>query len=361
MIQLAAARRSTPRQMLDASGGFAWWYVDAVDADGNGLVLIWSWGLPFLPGYTDAARAERAPAARARPSLNLALYRRGRPFYYLLQEYPEDEAELGENHWRVGRSLFSHTFTDDDVALHAEICCTDPTTGHEVSGSVVLSGPLGRQVGADTGSTHIWGPITSNATVDVALQIGEQKFGMQGHGYHDRNFSPTHIDSLGIKRWTWVRASGADGAWIVYALQGNEGIEDRTIVLQVAPDGTTTEYTGATVAHASETTDLFGVSYARRLLIEHESRELLAVTITDLVDRGPFYLRGNATIAHKGSALSGFAEVVVPRRVDMRIHRPLVRMAVHHTTKRNSIWLPLFAGPIEGRVGRLLQTLGGGR
>ena len=48
------------RGVLDTPG-FAWWYLDVVDAEGTGLVLIWSFGLPFLPD----------PVARAGDRLDL--------------------------------------------------------------------------------------------------------------------------------------------------------------------------------------------------------------------------------------------------------------------------------------------------
>lgn len=361
MIELASATSPTPHEMLNASGGFAWWYADAVDADGNGLVLIWSWGLPFLPGYTSAGRRGDAPAARERPSLNIALYRAGRPAYYLLQEYPEHDAECGIDRWRIGDSSFSHTVEGDQITLDADISCTDPTTGAEVRGSIRLRGSLCRQLDGGGEPVHVWGPITANATADVSLLVGETPFVLHGHGYHDRNYSSTHIDNLGIERWTWVRASREQSTWIVYALQGRAGIADRTIVLRVSEDGATEEIVGATVRYESEKLDRFGVRLARRMFVCLEDMTLCTIEVEALVDRGPFYLRGHATITTDEGVATGFVEVVVPGRVDRSIHRPLVRMAVHHVRDGGSIWLPLFAGPIEGRVGRLLRSFGGAR
>ena len=50
MLQLDDPHRPADRDLLASPGGFAWWYVDALDEQGNGIVCIWSWGLPFLPG-----------------------------------------------------------------------------------------------------------------------------------------------------------------------------------------------------------------------------------------------------------------------------------------------------------------------
>ena len=51
MLSLTSPDTPLDRTLLDVAGGFAWWYLDLVDERGDGLVLIWSFGLPFLPGY----------------------------------------------------------------------------------------------------------------------------------------------------------------------------------------------------------------------------------------------------------------------------------------------------------------------
>ena len=74
----------TDGRALDVPGGFLWWYVDLVDDHGDGLVLIASFGLPFLPGLLDAARRGAPLAPRERPALSLALYRGGKTSFYVL-------------------------------------------------------------------------------------------------------------------------------------------------------------------------------------------------------------------------------------------------------------------------------------
>jgi len=65
LVRVTSADRPLDRRLLEAPGGFAWWYLDALDARGDGLVVIWSFGLPFLPGYRSASRRGLAPPARA--------------------------------------------------------------------------------------------------------------------------------------------------------------------------------------------------------------------------------------------------------------------------------------------------------
>ena len=45
---------------------------------------------------------------------------------------------------------------------------------------------------------------------------------------------------------------------------------------------------------------------------------------------------------------------MLPAAIDPDWMRPLVRMRVQKLGGRNSFWLPLFAGPVETRLRRLL-------
>ena len=75
MISLRFDPRFPAPEALTAPGGFVWWYLDLTDGAGNGVVLIWSFGLPFLPGYADAARKGQGQSPASRPSLNVAVYK----------------------------------------------------------------------------------------------------------------------------------------------------------------------------------------------------------------------------------------------------------------------------------------------
>ena len=70
--------------VIHQPGGFAWWYAELLDDKGNGMVLIWSFGLPFLPGYKSANDSGKPETPLSRPSLNVALYEAGEPSFYLL-------------------------------------------------------------------------------------------------------------------------------------------------------------------------------------------------------------------------------------------------------------------------------------
>ena len=78
LITLSSADRPPAPAVLHAPRGFTWFYVDLVDNRGRGATLIWSWGLPFLPGYAQASRAGRPELPVNRPSVNVVVYGAGR-------------------------------------------------------------------------------------------------------------------------------------------------------------------------------------------------------------------------------------------------------------------------------------------
>ena len=43
----------SPVQLIKASGSFSWWYLDIIGENGSGAVVIWGYGLPFLPQRGD--------------------------------------------------------------------------------------------------------------------------------------------------------------------------------------------------------------------------------------------------------------------------------------------------------------------
>jgi hypothetical protein len=91
LISLCSADRAPDPAVLRNPGGFTWFYVDLVDEQGRGATLIWSWGLPFLPGYAKAARAGHPQLPIERPSVNLVVYEGGREIFYLLSELPPEQ------------------------------------------------------------------------------------------------------------------------------------------------------------------------------------------------------------------------------------------------------------------------------
>ncbi|HQE16629.1 MAG TPA: hypothetical protein PLD01_16380, partial [Mycobacterium sp.] len=104
MIELCSTELAPDPGVLESPGGFTWFYVDLVDERGCGATVIWSWGLPFLPGYAHAARIGRPERPIDRPSVNVAVYGPDGERFYLLTEIPPDACSWAadDRSWRLG-------------------------------------------------------------------------------------------------------------------------------------------------------------------------------------------------------------------------------------------------------------------
>jgi len=346
MIGIADSRGPLDRALLDAPGGFAWWYMDLVDQDGSGCVLIWSFGLPFLPGREAGARRGTPRTARRDPSLNIAVYERGRPVLYLLQEHPEADAWwVDPEGMRIGRSTLSTATVEGRRRLHARLD-VDLPDGSVLTGELRMDAPacvVPEGLGGDP--RHQWSPLCTAGPATLDLHVdGEPFLHTCGRGYHDRNGSTEPLGSLGIKHWLWGRVPVGDGERIWYLLWPERGAP-QAWGLEVDAHGTVRVLSDLQVTRSGPRLGWFGMPWWRRLELQHGGQPWLTVVHQDLVDNGFFYLRWLVQgIAPDGQTARGVAEAVRPRRVDRTWSRWLVRMAVHRTGGPNSPFLPLFSG-----------------
>ena len=365
LLTLTAPDRPLDRALLDAPGGFAWWYVDLLDEARNGLVLIWSFGLPFLPGYLGAARAGRPERPRERPSLNVVVYEAGRPSLYLLTEHAEQDATWSADgrSFRFGRSRIETWVEGARRRVRAELDAPIAGSGERVRGVVDVDGPARQLAGAEPREIdprfHDWTPMTAVARGVADLRWGARRVHIDGRAYHDRNGSRTPLDRLGIAEWVWGRAALPDRELVWYLLWPARGEREATFLgAEIGADGRTRVLDGLRVRAHGERRARFGMRWWERLELTNDGAPWLDVMHEAPVDDGPFYLRSFARArTPDGSIASGSAEVCVPARVDRAHERPFVRMRVHRTGAPSSRWLPLFTGPREGRVTRLARTL----
>ena len=363
LITLGDPTRPLDARLLDAPGGFLWWYVDARDPEGNGLVLIWSFGLPFLPGSMAAARAGAPAPPRMRPALNVVLYRRGAPEFYLLQAHgPADASwsasEVGEV-WRFGQSeLTFHRLPEGRGLLEAHLDCPVPRSAARLTGVVRVEGPLARRATAGHAPQltlqHEWTPMLGPSRLSAQLETGGAPFVLEAPAYHDRNGSPVSLEALGLQRWVWARTVGAASTSIAYAVWDRDP--------SVRPEGWSVRVDAAGVLHQSSELKVelegrrrgrFGVPHWEAVTLRGPGASL-RLRSQHLVEDGPFYLRGLGELEANGAPAAGIFEWVETARIDLDHHRPLVRMRVHETRGENSYWLPLFSGPRQGRLRRLL-------
>jgi len=353
---------SSPDHRLDSEyfnspGGFAWWYTDLVNERGDGAVIIWSWGLPFLPGYANAERSGKAELPSSRPSISVAIYSKGKPAFYLLQEFTAQDASWDQDgQWQFGRSTFTTKVVDGVRTLHGSLDLDIPGTNERLQGEYRLTAPARKELGTESRDpTHDWSPLSGPAQASLQATIGDEEVRIDGRGYFDRNGGTRALHRLGIKDWLWGRVPLADRERIYYVLWGESGkIESHG--LDILEDGSTITYPLEATVHRAKWS-YTGVSYPTGLSLSSGGKPWLEVKHHHTVDEGPFYLRWIVSAETDGQRAKGIGEFVVPDNIDQDLMRPLVRMRVHDLKGPNSMWLPLFAGPAKGRVKRLVRSL----
>ena len=347
MLRITNPEDSPLDGALESGGGFAWWYADLVDDEGNGLVLIPAWGLPFLPGYASSARRGAPQTAGSRPSVAISVYERGQCAYYALLELESHEASRDGHVLRFGESVFAFA----NGRLEATFDMDAP--GGRLTGTVRVDGVPRAAVNGSpmTHDTHEWCPMTGPAHGSWSLRAGERRFEGSGSGYLDRNAGLADLESLGIARWHWARTVLPDRLRIAYVLYNLEGRCEAALV-EVFEDGRT-EAHPAEVQEAPNRRNLWGLPWCPILQLTAGNRTM-AIRVDHRPDDGPFYQRTICTVETELGTAMGIGETCVSERVDVGWQRPLVSMCVHHTNGANSMWLPLFTGPREGRFARLL-------
>ncbi len=367
MITLSSADLEPDPAVLHRPGGFTWFYVDLIDEQGRGATVIWSWGLPFLPGYARAARVGRPELPIDRPSVNIVVYGDGRERFYLLSELPRAECQWRADgrSWCLGDSSF--TWVDSPGsggvaptrALEATLDLALPTGGR-VTGELRLSGPLRRDcfsgppTPAGPDCTHTWTPMVAASRGSLDLHTPGGDLRIEGRAYHDRNSAARPLHDLGIHSWWWGRLALPGRDLVFYHLTPNElGAAPRDLVVELAADGSSrtleTPLEPGRIRRSS-----WGLRWPATATFPDPDGRPVQVEVSSVLDNGPFYqrylLRGRCG-ADEGY---GVGENVVPDRVDSDLLRPLVRMRVHRAAGPNSMWLPLFSGDSTGRWGRLL-------
>ncbi len=370
MIELCSADAPPDPAVLRSPGGFTWFYVDLVDDRGRGATVIWSWGLPFLPGYAGAARAGRPEVPIDRPSVNVVVYGDDGERFYLLSELPPDQCSWSADgrSWRLGDCLFSWTDTPAGAGgvpirtLRADLDLALPTGGR-ATGQLWLSGPLRRDPAGRTDAggcpSHLWTPMLAAARGGLELNTPTGTLRVEGRGYHDRNSAMHPLDGLGIGSWWWGRLALPGRDLIFYRLNpADRGAAPRDLVVELSEDGSCRVREDADLQVGRLRRSFWGMRWPETLTFADPDGRPVEVEITGLLDNGPFYqryrMRGRCGSEHG----HGMGEHLVPGRIDTDLLRPLVRMRVHRSQGPNSRWLPLFSGDADGRWGRLLGRSG---
>jgi len=360
MLQLIKAADLNSQQ-LAAPASFKWIYMDLMDRDGNGLVAVYSSGLPFLAG----SRSQYAHSLR--PSLHLAAYPANGGQHYLLQEFPPNETEFDwpSGRARLGRSQFQTRTESGHVELEAELDIDLPGQDYW-RGHLRLRGPefkceepLPLASPKSEAPRHLWRPLSIHASGEVELRSRKGRFSLRGSAYLDSNFSAIPLHEQGISRWDWGRVAFSKHTLVYYWLRTSDHAKEKVYLLWVDEQGHA-QRLEARVRASSLSLSSYGVATRRELEFATEAGSFV-VRLERRVEHSPFYERYclTATVP-SGEHGTGLGEVVLPERVDRPWMRPFVRMRTHRIGGPNSMWLPLFSGASGRPLGRFLSSLGRG-
>ena len=258
------------------SGGYLWWYVDALSDDGNyGLTIIAFVGSVFSPYYR-AAFKRGAANPENYCSLNVALYGRNRR--WAMTERGSDHIQRDASSFTIGPSSL-HWHRDH---LEIDICEIGMPMPLPVRGKVrVYPSSLSTfSTALDDQGRHRWGPLAACARVEVEMNKPSQRW--SGHGYLDSNEGDEPV-SEPFREWDWSRALLSDGsAAVIYDVQQKQG-EDRLLGLRFSPNG----HIEAFAPPPRHSLELTRWRIPRRMRSEGEA----PVRVIDMLEDTPFYER----------------------------------------------------------------------
>jgi hypothetical protein len=364
LIKIASPRGDFNPDYLDQPGAYAWWYVDLIDPAGRVAVLIFSFGLPFLPGYRRSVRrCPEASSPRNWAAVNLAVYENGKPSFFNLTHVSKEAAvwNAEKESWAFGNSVFRRQRDDGQFSFNAILnlkgsrgelakaqFCVRGVPRRPAPGPM-MNGPL---------QPHLWAPQTGPATGTLRLDVGHgEPMEIRGRAYQDQNAGALPLWDLGMRSWIWARFPHPDHEEIFYLVWPREQEAIRVIRARIDHTGDTHVEEGHKVELGPIRRTYAGMNHPQwlRVFFGDDSQKAATLHLEERLDVGPFYLRfGARRDLEGGKSVFGVAEKCIPAHVDKGWQRPFVRMRVQQDGQRNSMWLPLFTGSRTGRLGRLL-------
>ncbi len=354
MITLTPPRLGLPQLWVEKRGAFLWWRLDVLGEGGNSLVLMWSYGLPFLPGYLTSCRDHDPPPPSLRPSLKVVIHRNRKPTFRTLQEYlprecqwdyPRGPGDTSPHRWAFGSSTIVVSPTSDEgFHLNADLCLQDPGTHAHHRLSVEMQASL-RSTHAPRGSTipppplisslperhalhHRWSPLIKPTTATVAEHCERGNHPWIGRAYLDHQGSPAPFSELGIRHWIWGHAP-FEGAELVYFLAWSEDRSQPPLhrVLWITEHETLVHHP-LVVGRNRTRLGRYGMPWWQHLSFRGP-HGALDIHVAAPVDDSPCALRSFAEVVYHQRTLTlrsqSMVEFVRPQRIDRGLSRLFVR------------------------------------
>ena len=293
------------------SGGYAWWYVDALSDDGRfGLTVIAFIGSVFSP-YYGWSRA-RDPLDHC--AINVALYG-PRSNRWAMTERGRGAVVRSTQSLRIGPSALRW----DGQALSIDIDEVTVPFPARIRGTirVVPRTIQPTSFALDAAHRHHWRPIAPAAR--VTCRFTQPGVAWEGDGYLDMNAGAEPLAD-GFSRWTWSRTKQRDATTILYDCTRRDG-SDQSLALHFDADGGCRAFDPPMIAPLPAT----------RWRIKRETRsDDGRAHVLQTFEDTPFYARsliaatleGETAIGvHESLSLDRFANPIVKAMLPFRMPR----------------------------------------
>lgn len=289
-----------------SSGGYAWWYVDALSDDGqHGITLIGMLGNVFSPWYAkaraDAATHGTTADPLAHSTMNVALYG-PRSATWALTERGVRDVNRGPSHLTIGASNLRWERGELIIDLCEKISPFPSLRPGRIVGRVrVIPTVLhGAPQALDAAGRHLWWAVAPLCRVEVELR--EPTIRWAGTGYHDANAGDAALED-DFHGWDWSRAEVEGRPVILYDATVRDGRRTRTrLARRYHPDGTAEDITLPTEASLRRTR--WGIARSTRCDRGESAR------VARSLEDAPFYARSVVSTALLGARVQAMHESV---------------------------------------------------
>lgn len=211
-------------------GGYAWWYLDGLSAEGHAITIIAFIGSVFSPWYSWAGR--RDPENHV--AMNVALY--GPRARWCMTERGRGALARSAAELTIGRSAMRWDGTGLTVEIDERAV---PHLGR-VRGRVRIrpEAEVSFAHAIDGQGAHLWRPLAPLARIEVDFPAPGIRW--QGAGYLDMNTGSRMLEE-DFAFWTWSRTVRQGGeAAILYDTRMRDGRE-ASLALRIGRGGGVTE------------------------------------------------------------------------------------------------------------------------
>ncbi len=320
------------------SGGYEWWYFDAISSDGKwSFVIIFYLGNPFSPEYIRQTDQKKSSPVNF-PAISVSLYNNYSTEFYSFLEYDKTELnwDIDQEEFKVGSNSFRREKQDGKWIYHITI---DQIlrSKHSLKAELTFtSGPnnLVLQKEHHEEVTHIWNLLQPVADVtgkfEVSGKTKVEKNSFSGLGYHDHNvgLEPMKND---FDDWYWGRFHFKKHTLIYYLMNRKNQNQHEAWLIDNESSEVLQKF--ETMEPDAFSGNVFGLFSAKKLTLKGNSTEI-TIQKSNILDNGPFYQRFAAqAIMKQGESIEtsgGISEYIKPASIYRKMFWPLIQMRLRY-------------------------------